>query len=269
MVDMAHKLCTYILAQHKKAKKSEKKDGKDGKDGKDKEAGEKKNKKAGKKKDKDKDSDDEKKKSKKDKKKSKKKKDKKSSSDEDEAHEVADDDKSTDTEVGVDDAGAMFLAVEGVQKFMNDNSDATITDIVEVVKNQQMASALKSHERIHIFMYAVITPDFHKNNEIQKYAPIIQKITNGSIEMLRHLISSVEGLCVKQIQPAFFPLILKQLYEEDILGEDIILEWAFDGRSDYTHVSVDEDTRALLRGKAEEFVTWLQQESDSDDSDEE
>ncbi len=98
MVDMEHKLCTYILAQDKKARKESKKKDKDVEL-------EKKSKKSKKKKDKD--SDDEKKKAKKDKKKKKKKKEKRSSSDEDEPEEGAEDDKSIDTEAGVDDAGAM------------------------------------------------------------------------------------------------------------------------------------------------------------------
>ena len=107
MVDMGHKLCTYILAQDKKAKKEGKK-----KVSKDKEAEvDKKDKKKKDKKKKDKDdSDDEKKKSKKDKKKKdKKKKDKKDkkSSSESEEDLDDDDDKSIDSEAGVDDAGAM------------------------------------------------------------------------------------------------------------------------------------------------------------------
>ena len=152
---------------------------------------------------------------------------------------------------------------------MKENPDFDEDDIVELVKNQQMSSALKSHERIHVFLYSVITPNFFKDKEIEKYSSIIRKITNDSIEMQRHLISGVEGLCVKQIEPKFFPVLLKQLYDEDILEEDIILEWAFDGRSDYTLGSVDEDNRANLRGKAEQFVAWLQEDSDneSDDSD--
>jgi len=260
MVDMGHKLCTYILAQDKKERKEGKKKEKEVEP-------EKKVKKSKKKKEKD--SDDEKKKAKKDKKKKDKKKkdrkEKKSSSDEDEPE--IEDDKSVDTEAGVDDAGAMLLAVEGVQNSMKENPEASVTDIVELVKNQQMSSALKSHERIHIFMYSVITPDFFKNKEVKKYSTVIEKITNGGIEMQRHLISSVEGLCVEKIQAKYFPVILKQLYDEDVLTEDIILEWAFDGRSEYTIDSVDEDTRANLRGKAEEFVNWLQEDSDSDDSD--
>lgn len=262
MVDMNHKLCTFILAQHKKTAKDKKKSGK--KDEEDK----KKVKKS--KKSKDDDSDGEKKKAKKDKKKKDKKKkdkkDKKTSSDEDEPELAADDD-SVDTEAGVDDAGAMLLAVEGVQNSMKENPNAEVADIVEFVKNQQMSSALKSHERINVFMYSVITPDFFKNKEISKYAPVIEKITNGGVEMQRHLIGAVEELCVSKIEQKYFPVILKQLYDEDVLGENIILEWASDGRSEYTPQAVDEDARASLRGKAEQFVAWLEQDSDSDDSD--
>ena len=122
MVDMGHKLTTYILAQDKKAKK----EGKKGKNKKDKE-----DKKKDKKDKKDKDkygSDEDKKKKKKDKKKDKKdkKKDKKdkdtakSGGDdyikdalfgkEDEGDDLlasADDQASVDSEAGVDDAGAM------------------------------------------------------------------------------------------------------------------------------------------------------------------
>lgn len=150
---------------------------------------------------------------------------------------------------------------------MKENPDASEDDIVELVKNQQMSSALKSHERIHVFLYSVITSNFFKNKEIEKFSSIISRITNDSIEMQRHLISAVEGLCIEQIQPKFFPVLLKQLYDEDLLQEDIILEWAFDGRTAYTLEAVDEDNRADLRGKAEQFVSWLQEDSDDEDDD--
>ncbi len=114
MVDMNHKLCTYILKKHAEEKKKKGKDGKGKKEkgtkekaGSDEEKKEKKDKK--KKKSKDKDSDEEKKdKKKKDKKKKdKKKKDKKKSKDDvdDLASDV--DDLSVNSEVGVDDDGAL------------------------------------------------------------------------------------------------------------------------------------------------------------------
>ena len=48
-----------------------------------------------------------------------------------------------------------------------------------------------------------------------------------------------------------------------LLEEETILEWADDGRSEYTLDAVDEETRAVLRGEAEPVVNWLQ-EADSD-----
>ena len=50
---------------------------------------------------------------------------------------------------------------------MKENSDASPIEVAEVVVNQQMASALKSHDKIHIFLRAIITSveDFTDNRE--------------------------------------------------------------------------------------------------------
>lgn len=129
-----------------------------------------------------------------------------------------------------------------------------------------MASALKSFDKIHIFIRAAITPNFFKGKEIEKYAPVISKITNGNPIMERHLIAALECICVDK--PKNFAVMIKQLYDEDCLEEDVILEWAGEGRSEFTLESVSEEARAMLRGEAEPVVTWLQQD-DSDDSDDE
>merc|ERR1712238_299486 len=162
MVDMNHKVTNYILAEDKKEKKKKKpkeitKEDKKGK-GKD-------------------DSDEEKKKKKKEKKEKKEKKskkDKKESSgkdnDEDKAYlkeamfgkknnddlnaDISDDDGDESEKVVIDDEGVMLLAVEGTRKFLKNNPDASVDDIVEVVTNQQMASALKAQDKVHIFSRA-------------------------------------------------------------------------------------------------------------------
>jgi len=273
MVDMNHRLVNFILAEDKKAKKEGK-----GKD----------DKKKKKKKDKD-DSDDDKKK-KKDKKKDKKdkKKDKKDKSgdgdggdksyikdaisgkkkDDDLLNGEDDDDDDDASEAGVDDAGAMILAVEATRKYLDENPDCSMEDLVETVTNQQMASALKSHDKVHIFIRAAITDQCFKKKEIEKYAPAISLITNGNKIMERHLISALEGICVEK--PKHFPVMLKQLYDEDALAEETLLEWADEGRNEFTLDIVDEDSRAALRGEAEPVVVWLQEadsEEDDDDDD--
>jgi translation initiation factor 5 len=274
MVDMNHKLVNFILAENKKGKKSKgKKDNKDGKK---------------KKKSKD-DSDDDKKKSKKDKKKEKKSKSKKENrsengdedyikdalaggkKDEDdifgEENGVHHDDDSASHEAGVDDEGAIQLAVDATKKYMEDNPDWTDAQLLEVVTNQQMASALKSHDKVHILVRACFTAQFFKNKEVEKFSPVIAGITNGNKIMERHLIAALEVICMDK--PKNFPVLIKQLYDEDALDEEGILEWADEGRSEYTLAKLDEETRAMLRGEAEPVVVWLQEaESDDESSDE-
>lgn len=266
MVDMEHKLCTFILAQDKKAKQEKaKKLKKDKKEGKvSAETDEKKDKKKKKKKSKDRDSDEERKKDKKDKKK-KKKKDKALSDEKKLADGV--DDLSIGSEAGVDDAGALDLAVEGVLNFMKNTPDATPEAIAEEVANQQMASALKSHDKLKIFTKAVINPtNFFKEKTIETYAPVVQKITKGNELMERHLIGALESICLDK--PKNFPVMLKQFYDEEALEENVILKWAFDGRTEFTLEVVDEDARAALRAEAEPFISWLEDSDDSDSSDE-
>merc|ERR1711862_826114 len=138
---MSHKLCTYILAQDKKAKKEGK--GKDKKKSKEKEhSDEEKDKKKKKKDKKDKESDEEKEKDKESSKEKKKKKKDKGVQDEkkseDLVHEM--DDLSLDEE-GTDDISAMLMAVESTKRYLSSNPNATPSELLELVVNQQMASA--------------------------------------------------------------------------------------------------------------------------------
>ena len=101
-----------------------------------------------------------------------------------------------------------------------------------------MASGLKSQDKIHIVFRIGFTIDFFKEKQVEKNSDLITKLTGGSPIMERHLIGAAELLCVPK--PKLFAVLIKQLYEEDCLEEDVILEWACEGRSDYTLDAVDE-----------------------------
>jgi translation initiation factor 5 len=176
-------------------------------------------------------------------------------------------DDSASLEGGVDDAGAMLLAVEATNAYLVAHPDAKPAEVTELVTNQQMASALKSHDKIYIFVRAAFTPLFFKNKEVDKFAPMISDITKGNKIMERHLISAIEGFCMDK--PKNFPVLLKQLYDSDALDEETILEWADEGRSSYTLATVDEEARAILRGEAEPVVVWLQEADTEETTDEE
>lgn len=241
-------------------------------------------KKKGKKKDKDGSDSDKDKKKKKDKKEKKSKKDKKEKAGdengdkdyikdalfgkkEEDGFGSDDDDAESAASGGVDDEGALLLAVEATRKFIEDNAEASPEELAEVVKNQQMASALKSHDKVHIIVQAAFTPQFFKNKEVEKFAPAISSVTKGNRIMERHLIAALEGLCTEK--PKNFPVLIKQLYDEDGLEEETILEWADQGRSEYTLDSVEEDVRALIRSEAEPVVVWLQEADSEDESSDE
>lgn len=155
------------------------------------------------------------------------------------------------------------LSVEATKKFLSENPDASPSTIAEKVVNEQMASGLKSQDKIHIFIRAAFTPDFFKHKQVQTWAPTIAKITQGKNVMERHLISACENLCADK--PKNFAVIIKQLFDEEVLEEDTILEWAGEGRSEYTLESVNEDQRCSMRAEAEPVVVWLQEDDSSDE----
>lgn len=67
----------------------------------------------------------------------------------------------------------------------------------------------------------------------------------------------------------FFPVILKHLYDSDIVEEEAMLMWAGEpGRSEeFTPPALSDEQVAALRAKAAPFVTWLE-EADEEDGDE-
>lgn len=245
MVDMGHKLCTFILGQYKKAKKdkSSKKDKEESK-----EKGEKKKK-----------DDKEGKKSKDEK---KEKKEKKSSKEKGQVEEA---ESSDELEAGVDDSAAFDQAVEEVKKYLRENDTTSPADLCDYVSNQQMSFALKAHQKIHMFMHASITPNFYKEKQIQKHAEVIKLLTQSNPIIERHLIGAVESLCV--VKPKHFPVMIKLLFDEEALDEEVILAWASEGRTEFTVETVSEDIRVSLRNEAEPVIAWLQQ-SESEDEDE-
>merc|ERR1712194_83391 len=181
----------------------------------------------------------------------------------DEEGDGFDDDEDDGPAEHVDDANAMDLAVEATKKFLSENPDASPSAIAEKCVNEQMASGLNSQEKIHIFVRAAITLDFYKKKQVVAHAPTIAAITQGKNVMERHLISACEGLCVNK--PKNFALLIKQLFDEEALGEDTILEWAGEGRTDYTLESLNEDQRCNMRAEAEPVVVWLQEDDSSDE----
>jgi len=83
-----------------------------------------------------------------------------------------------------------------------------------------------------------------------------QKSLLGGIERL-------VGLTHPELIPAV-PKILMALYQDDILDEDVVIQWG-------THVSkkyVDKETSKRVRKASEPFLKWLEEADDDSEDDE-
>jgi translation initiation factor 5 len=300
--DMTHKLATFILNKHKKEKKEKSKDksSKDSKKSSSKDAAAAANGDDDKKKDK---------KAKKDKKEKKEKKDKKdksskesaataaadsedgseANSDAEEASKASngnlDDGSISDDDFGeeaaatldnleVDDAGAFDNCVASIRRYLNDN--VSNEQLLEELRTAQTFSAFPIHYRLHLLVAALYDAQSTVTQaDIASRAPLFELLQH-SVSDQRHTIGAFELLCAVRAPAltAFFPVMLKFLYDADILEEEAIVAWAEQGHnSEYTAPAVSAAAVEDLIAKAKPFLTWLQEAdvesgaSDDDDDD--
>ena len=95
-----------------------------------------------------------------------------------------------------------------------------------------------------------------------------------SLIQQRHLIAAFEWLCGTRYTSLakFFPVLLKHLFDEEIVEEDAFLKWNADlTRNEYTadHTMISLDTLDQLKVYAQPFIVWIQEAEEEGDSDDE
>ena len=283
-VDMTHKLTTFILAQHKEAKSAAKA------------KGETKPKKAndlsqagGARADSDNETSSEIKKSSKKEKKDKseptsptgaevkEKKSKKSKSTAtdgltdvaaEEGTEVAAEDEGEDNKQVIDEC------IESFRGWLVTNGDADVTMKLEQLRHMQQLYSLRACDKIVIYIGAVCTENILKGKEVEVHTLILSQFASSTIQQ-RQLIAGFEWFCGCK-HPSllkFFPAVLMQLFEQEIIEEDVFLEWAADLiRNEYTldESMIQYDVLEQLRMHSQPFIKWLQEaEEEGDDEEEE
>mmetsp|Transcript_11624 Transcript_11624/g.34816 ORF Transcript_11624/g.34816 Transcript_11624/m.34816 type:complete len:412 (-) Transcript_11624:2530-3765(-) len=274
-VDMQHKLTTYILKCHKLDKKKDKKNSS-------KKVDEKKKKSSSKAKT---DADKAEKK--------RKKKEKKRASEDDDRHEdvkhedgthtLEDDDdedptnKSEESEESEeagdfeDDASAMQSAVAGLKAKLED-ADATPADVVGEAVAVQKFCALPRNERAYVLLAAL----FYEKSPLEpptKRAVAVLAALRADVGP-SGLICGLEKVAKLANLSTKFAILLKHLYDADVLDEAHVLKWHANGldNADTTNDvsdSLSSADRAVLLRAAAPFVTWLQQADEEDDDDDE
>jgi len=261
MCDMTHKLTTFILKNFKKPKDSEKDKKDKKKDKKDK----KKDKKS--KEDGDDEADEDEKKEKK-----KEKKEKKEKQEETVDADGSESDEDTESE-------ATAAAIEMFRLWsLNSSTPETIFSkvtpnvVAEELRSIQNLSSLRPSDRAIIFMGATFTAKSIADHDIAKHKDVLAALAPTEL-MQRHLIAACEWFCgVHMVElQRMFPVMLKQLFDSDLVEEDVFYSWHTDyARNEFSAEAsvISTDTLELLKESAQPFITWLQEAEEEGDSDE-
>lgn len=155
---------------------------------------------------------------------------------------------------------------------------ASLSETLENLKTVHTLSGLRPADRFIVFLGGYFDENAVRDKQVETNLEALKALTHSSIHQ-RHLICSTEWLCATKhpsLQP-YFPVLLKHMYDEDLLDEDTILSWNDDVlRNEFTcdHTLVSDAALASLKASAAPLCTWLEEagvegEEDSDEDDEE
>ena len=174
----------------------------------------------------------------------------------------------------------LFTIEDGMDRFKSyviNNPTATIQQRVDELRNIQTMASLRPADRLIIFLGALFSADFITANTIKQQRDMLKALAASDIQQ-RHLLAAMEWLCGTRF-PQLSRLIAKalmQLYDEEIIEEDVFLSWAGDTvRNEYTADAsmIEYDTIENIRAFSAPFVKWLQEAEeegeDGEDDDEE
>ncbi len=154
-----------------------------------------------------------------------------------------------------------------------EQSASSVTRILDCLRDLQNVSSLRPVDRVIMYVGAMMTDALISKNEIEKYSAVLSALAK-SVDTQRHVIAAFEWFCGSH-KPIFapkFPLVLKALYDAEIVEEDVFFSWSADyAKNDY---SADDsligiDTLEELKVSSQPFITWLREADDEEDEDDE
>ncbi|KAF7327639.1 Splicing factor 3B subunit 1 [Mycena kentingensis (nom. inval.)] len=131
-----------------------------------------------------------------------------------------------------------------------------------IFKKAEELGIEKKHKTV-LILTTIFTEDVM--TELSDFAPLLQKMVTSEKHQ-KALLGGIErlvGLAFPDLLPQV-PKILMELYQADVLDEEVLKHWG-------THVSkkyTDKDTSKKVRKASEPFLKWLE-EAEDDESDEE
>lgn len=292
--DNSHKLCTYILKEmsgpskgltkeERRKKKAERLAAeKNGEEPEGEKKEKKKKKKKSKKKDKDSDSDSDKERRRRRRKEKKRKERELAEAEKGENNDPKinpeDSEENNDTEIQplvsemesitVHDVAAIDSAVTSLQSSMAAN--LAKDKFVEEATKLQTNCGLSPKDRIPILFFAIMC-DQPTATQMQNASALssLADTKEAQIEMLVCLEETVVRCeeSKKETALAVIPLILKMLYDEDVVDEEIIMQW-FDNeiKIKHTRCAVSDEVRAQIKTNAQPIIDWLKEADTEEES---
>ena len=166
-----------------------------------------------------------------------------------------------------------------MKQFLSSSPLATPVQILDELRLVSAFSALPPEERMFLFVSAAFGPDSVKQNLVKRYSKVLrgliltvdgpayqrrligtcatsggdlggQKVlfppcgTDCQLFTVRLWTGTMEHLCGVRIPELlkWFPLVLKQLYDEDLVEEELFIEWfEEEGRTEFTRREVSDE----------------------------
>lgn len=162
--------------------------------------------------------------------------------------------------------------MERFKLWHSDNPTATPQQIVDELRQFQVTASLRPSDRIIIYLGAAFSEHIISGKEIAKHKDVLEALSPSDIQQ-RHLIAAMEWFCGTRYPQLlkYFPVVLKMLYEEELLEEDTLLMWAADfARNEFTAEAsmISLDTLEHLKQAAQPFITWLQEAEEEEEEEE-
>ena len=146
--------------------------------------------------------------------------------------------------------------------------------VLEELRMVQTFASLHIRYRPVIFVGSVFTEALLSGKEISLYKEYLMSIVSCTMTTQRYLIAAFEwfcGTCYPTLTK-LFPVVLKQLFDEEVVEEEVFLAWSSDlTRNEYScDVSlVSDEVLEGLKASAGPFVTWLQEAEEEEGGDDE
>jgi hypothetical protein len=161
-------------------------------------------------------------------------------------------------------------SIDRFRLWLSCNQETAPARIMEELRGIHVFGSFRPADRVLTYLGGIFSTRIISNGEIALHKHVLAQ-WSGSIPSQRSLISGFEWFCGEYcaILLKAFPVVLKTLFDEDLIDEDVVLAWYADTVPNELSASqslISVEQLQKLHASARPFVTWLQ-EADVEDED--